>query len=31
MPENLEHARVTVAARDGLLLVRMLTEGRENV
>jgi len=31
MPANLEHARVTVAAREGLLLVRMVTEGKENV
>ena len=31
MPANLENARVIVAARDGLLLVRMITEGKENV
>jgi HSP20 family protein len=31
MPANLENARVTVDARDGLLLVRMVTEGKENV
>jgi len=31
MPANLETARVTIAARDGLLLVRMITEGNENV
>ena len=32
MPANLESARVTVAAREGLLLVRMVTEGKqENV
>lgn len=31
MPANLENARVIVAARDGLLLVRMVTEGKENV
>jgi HSP20 family protein len=31
MPANLERARVTVAAREGLLLVRMITEGNENV
>jgi HSP20 family protein len=31
MPANLEAARVTVAAREGLLLVRMITEGNENV
>lgn len=31
MPVNLESARVTVAARNGLLLVRMITEGNENV
>jgi HSP20 family protein len=31
MPANLEKARVSVAARDGLLLVRMVTEGKENV
>jgi HSP20 family protein len=30
MPANLENARVSVAARDGLLLVRMVTEGKEN-
>jgi HSP20 family protein len=28
MPANLENARVSVAARDGLLLVRMITEGK---
>jgi HSP20 family protein len=31
MPANLENARVTIAAREGLLLVRMITEGKENV
>jgi HSP20 family protein len=31
MPANLENARVTVVAREGLLLVRMITEGKENV
>jgi HSP20 family protein len=31
MPANLEDARVTIAAREGLLLVRMVTEGKENV
>jgi len=31
MPANLENARVTVGAREGLLLVRMITEGNENV
>ena len=31
MPANLEKARVTIAAREGLLLVRMITEGNENV
>jgi HSP20 family protein len=31
MPANLEDARVTVAAREGLLLVRIITEGKENV
>lgn len=30
MPANLEHARVTIVAREGLLLVRMITEGNEN-
>ncbi len=30
MPANLENARVTIAAREGLLLVRMITEGKEN-
>jgi HSP20 family protein len=30
MPANLENARVTVSAREGLLLVRMVTEGKEN-
>jgi HSP20 family protein len=30
MPANLENARVSVAAREGLLLVRMITEGKEN-
>jgi HSP20 family protein len=31
MPANLENARVTVGAHEGLLLVRMITEGKENV
>ena len=31
MPVNLENARVTIAARNGLLLVRMITEGNQNV
>lgn len=30
MPANLENARVTVAAREGLLLVRLITEGKQN-
>lgn len=31
MPVNLEDAHVTVGAREGLLLVRLITEGKENV
>jgi len=31
MPADLETARVTISARDGLLLVRMITEGNQNV
>jgi HSP20 family protein len=31
MPANLENAHVTIAAREGLLLVRIVTEGNENV
>ena len=31
MPVNLENAQVTVMAREGLLLVRLITEGKENV
>jgi HSP20 family protein len=31
LPANLENARVTIVAREGLLLVRMTTEGNENV
>jgi HSP20 family protein len=31
MPANLEDARVTIMAREGLLLVRMITKGNENV
>jgi HSP20 family protein len=31
MPADLEHARVTLEARNGLLLVRMITEGNEYV
>jgi HSP20 family protein len=31
MPANLENARLSIEAREGLLLVRMITEGNENV
>ena len=31
MPVNLENARITLEAREGLLLVRMVTEGNEYV
>jgi HSP20 family protein len=31
MPANLENARVTIEAREGLLMVRMSTEGNEYV
>jgi HSP20 family protein len=31
MPVDLESAHVTIAARDGLLLVRMITEGNQHV
>jgi HSP20 family protein len=31
MPANLENARITLEARDGLLLVRMITEGNDYV
>lgn len=31
LPANLQNARVTIAAREGLLLVRMIMEGNENV
>src|SRR5271155_1198201 len=31
MPVNLASARVTIEARNGLLLVRMITEGKEYV
>ena len=31
MPVNLENAQVTIVAREGLLLVRMITKGSENV
>jgi HSP20 family protein len=31
MPANLENARISIVAREGLLLVRMITEGNENV
>jgi HSP20 family protein len=31
MPVNLASARVTIEARNGLLLVRMITEGKEHV
>ena len=31
MPADLENAQVTLEARNGLLLVRMITEGNENV
>jgi HSP20 family protein len=30
MPSNLDNARVTLEARDGILLVRMMTEGSQN-
>jgi HSP20 family protein len=30
MPSNLDQARVTLEARNGILLVRMITEGNEN-
>ena len=30
MPADLQNARVTISAREGLLLVRMITEGNEN-
>jgi HSP20 family protein len=30
MPSDLDGARVSVEARDGILLVRMITEGKEN-
>ena len=30
MPANLENARVTLEVRNGLLLVRVITEGKEN-
>lgn len=30
MPCSLENARVTLEARDGILLVRMVTEGKQN-
>src|SRR5579871_1284662 len=30
MPCNLDHARVSLEARDGILLVRMITEGTQN-
>jgi HSP20 family molecular chaperone IbpA len=30
MPSNLDHARVRLEARNGILLVRMITEGNEN-
>ena len=30
MPSNLDHARVSLEARDGILLVRMITEGNQN-
>lgn len=31
MPANLENARVSIAAGEGLLMVRMIPEGNENV
>jgi HSP20 family molecular chaperone IbpA len=31
MPVTLEQARITLEARDGILLVRMVTEGNSNV
>ncbi len=31
MPANLEAAQVSIVAREGLLLVRMITEGNPNV
>src|SRR5579864_7170066 len=31
MPADLENARITLEARDGLLLVRMITEGNDYV
>ena len=31
MPVNLDHARIALQARDGILLVRMSTEGNEHV
>jgi HSP20 family protein len=31
MPANLENARVTIVACEGLLLVRTITEGKQNV
>ena len=31
MPADLEHARITLEAHNGLLLVRMITEGNEYV
>ena len=31
MPADLENARITLEARDGLLLVRMVTEGNDYV
>jgi HSP20 family protein len=30
MPSNLDNARVVLEARNGILLVRMITEGNEN-
>lgn len=30
MPSNLEQARIALEARDGILLVRMITEGNQN-
>jgi HSP20 family protein len=30
MPSNLDQARVTLEARNGILLVRMITEGNED-
>ena len=31
MPVTIENSRITLQAKDGILLVRMSTEGNENV